>query len=73
MIDWIKKLFSESSEASFSRFAAFLALVAVICWVSFLVWKRHELPELTGATSFPAVMYFLGKGAESVQKIFGKA
>ncbi len=72
MIEWIKKLFSDSNETSFSRFASFLALAAVITWVSFLVWKKHELPELTGATSFPAVMYFLGKGAESVQKIFGR-
>jgi hypothetical protein len=72
MLAWIQKLFSDSSEASFSRFACFLALIAVIAWVSYLVWKKHELPELTGATSFPAVMYFLGKGAESVQKIFGR-
>ncbi len=72
MTEWVKRLFSASDEASFSRFAAFLALLAVIVWVSYLVLKKQAMPDMTGPIGFPATMYFLGKGAESVQKVFGR-
>lgn len=71
MRDAIKKLFSESGEVSYSRLASFLALLAVIGWVSFLVWKKVAMPDMTGPIGFPATMYALGKSAESAQKIFG--
>jgi hypothetical protein len=67
-----KQLFSESGEASFSRTGSFLALAAGCAWISFVVWKTHALPDLTGLTIFIATLYGLGKAGETVQRVAGK-
>ena len=69
---FISQLLSESGEASYGRSASFLALLMAIGWISFIVWKTHELPHLEGLTVFISTLYGLSKTGETVQRVMGK-
>jgi len=71
MREWIKKLFSESGEASMSRTAAFIALVFACGWVTYLVIKNGALPDLHGIALFVGTPYGLGKIGETIAKFQG--
>lgn len=71
MRDFLKKLFSETGEVSFGRVGAFLALIAAIVWISHVVIKTHALPALDGITLFVTSLFGVGKGSETIQKVFG--
>lgn len=72
MKQFLNELFSESGTASFSRVGTFIALLSACAWVSRIVWKAAELPELGGLTVFIATLYGLGKAGETVQRVLGK-
>jgi hypothetical protein len=69
---FISQLFSESGEASYGRTASFLTLLVAIGWISYLVWKTHELPHLEGITVFISTLYGLSKTGETLQRVLGK-
>ncbi len=71
MFDFIKKLFSESGEASFGRICSFLCLIAGIAWASYIVCKNAVIPDLTGVIAFISAPYTIGKINETVQKFSG--
>lgn len=57
--EYIKRVFSDGGEPSFSRWSSGTIVLATIIWVSYLVFRKHELPDLTG----PAI--FIGSGTGS--------
>ncbi|MCL5671582.1 MAG: hypothetical protein M1423_09870 [Acidobacteria bacterium] len=69
---FISQLFSESGEASYGRTASFITLVVAIGWISYIVWKTHELPHLEGITGFISMLYGLSKTGETFQRVMGK-
>jgi hypothetical protein len=69
---FFSQLFSESGEASYGRTASFMALLMAMGWISYLVWKTHELPHLEGVTAFISMLYGLSKTGETVQRVMGK-
>lgn len=72
MMRFINQLFSESGEASYGRTASFVTLMVAIGWISYLVWKTHQLPHLDGVTGFISMLYGLSKTGETVQRVMGK-
>jgi hypothetical protein len=72
MREYIGQLFSESGEASYGRTASFITLLVAIVWISYIVWKTHELPHLEGVTAFISMLYGLSKTGETVQRVLGK-
>ncbi len=71
MRDFVKKIFSESGEASWSRVGSFLALIAGVAWVGWIVYWTRALPALDGLTFFIGTLYGLGKAGETAQRILG--
>jgi len=69
---FISQLLSESGEASYGRTASLMALLVAIGWISFIVWKTHDLPHLEGITVFISTLYGLSKTGETVQRVLGK-
>lgn len=71
MREFFRQLLSESGEASFSRVGAGAALFCGCVWVSRIVWRTGDLPNLEGLTFFIAALYGLGKAGETLQRILG--
>ncbi len=71
MRDFVRRLFSESGEASFGRVGSFIALLCSCVWVSYLVWRTRALPGFEGLTFFISSFYGLGKAGETVQRVLG--
>ncbi len=69
MTNFLRQLFSESSQASFSRTGSCVALLAACAWVSKIVWATHALPDLEGLVLFISTLYGLGKAGETFQRI----
>ncbi len=71
MKKFLQQLFSESGEASFSRLGAFVALAFACGWITYIVFRTRVLPSLEGLTFFIGALYGLGKGNETLQRLFG--
>lgn len=69
---FVRKLFSESGEASWGRIASFICLGFVCGWVTYLVRKNHALPDLTSPLAFITGTYAVGKVNETIQKFSGR-
>ena len=48
-VGFIKGALSETDgQGSYTRVSGFLIALASVCWVSYLVVRNHELPDLAG-------------------------
>jgi hypothetical protein len=54
MINFIKNVFSEDGQGSYSRVFSGLITFSVLSWITFVVYKIHLIPDLSGATMFLA-------------------
>ena|SRR5882724_11385317 len=65
-------IFSASNTASWSRTGSFIALICSCAWVSWIVYKHIQLPDLGGITIFVTSLYALGKTGETIQHLAAK-
>lgn len=72
MIQFLKSAFTETQpgkeSASFARLASAVIVVFSVVWVSFIVWHKHELPELASLALFNTSIY----GMNRASAFFGK-
>jgi hypothetical protein len=52
MLDFVKQVFSENGQGSYSRSASGIIVASVIAWVSYVVFRSHTIPDLTGPAAF---------------------
>ncbi len=55
MFVFLKSVFSETGDGSYSRVIGGLIVLATIGWVSYVVFKSHAIPDLSGPTTFITV------------------
>ena len=71
MFKFLREVFSDDGQGSFSRVSEGVIVLAVVSWVSFVVWKNHAIPDLTGPTMFlstsATALYGIGKIAGAFQ------
>jgi hypothetical protein len=72
MLEWLKKLFSDSDEASMSRMLALLALLFGCGWVTYLVIVHKILPDLKDVAVFVGTPYGLGKFGSAFKNLTDK-
>ena len=65
---WTAFTDSSGESYSFSRISAGLALVFIIAWACFVVWFKHEMPDLVGAGVFWGIIYGVNRAGESYDK-----
>jgi hypothetical protein len=70
---FIKEIFNEENgKTSFARIGSFLSLLAGVGWVSYLVYKNHVLPDLSGISLFIGVPYGTNKFTNFIGQFTGK-
>jgi hypothetical protein len=67
--EWLRKLFSSSTEASFGRLAAAIALIFGLGWGTYIVIKRLEIPSLQGIAAMVASLYGSSKLGDVVASL----
>ncbi len=51
-MSFLREVFSEDGQGSYSRLAAGAIVLSVLSWVTYLVFKNHAIPDLTGPSWF---------------------
>jgi len=70
---FVQEIFNEENgKTSFARIGSFISLLAGIAWVSFLVYKNHVLPDLSGVSLFIGVPYGTNKFSSVVSQFVSK-
>ena len=69
MLEWLKKLFSESEEASMSRLLSLVALFCSCGWITYLVVIHRALPDLNSVAVFVGTPYGLGKFGSALKSL----
>jgi hypothetical protein len=68
-LNFLKSVFSEEGEGSYSRVSAGCIVLATLGWVTHVVWKTHQIPDLTGATAFLTSGTFASYGVNKASSI----
>jgi hypothetical protein len=76
LFQFIKSVFSEEGEGSYSRCSAGCIVMGTLVWVSYVVWKNHSIPDLTGPATFltsgTACTYGVNKASDIIGAIKGQ-
>lgn len=77
-VGFIKSALSESDgQGSYTRFSGMLIILAAIAWVTYLVFKTHSMPDMSGVTVFVSGgaggQYAINKGEDIVNAIRGRS
>lgn len=68
---FLKSMFAEDDGTmSFGRTGSAVALLATIGWISYIVYKIHTVPDMTGPSLFIGTPYAINKTHAAVTQIF---
>jgi len=66
---FVKQIFSEADgTASFARVATGILVAFALGWVTHIVWKLSQLPDLSGLAMLIGTLYGLNKFATAIEK-----
>lgn len=75
MFAFLKSVFSENGQGSYSRSVGGLIALSTVVWITYVVFKTHAVPDLTGPTMFFTVgsgtHYATNKASEIIDAFKG--